>query len=280
MIIIHRMKKVVAMSITPIIIIVTVKKDIKDTRNIIIMIKAVMVNMAKIIILDIMVNMVDTKRDIMMKAAITVNTTKTERVTRGVNSVKRKDTKRDLKPLDTITNHTKMIITRNTNSTMTTIREVTTPNMGNIMDITEARREDTRRAVTTRVDTMAITTAKRVITTRDTTKTNTRDTKDITDTIPTTHITKTTERRAVTPAERNTVTTKENINLFDITLHNVINPKNESLLKNVQQRPTLFSHQMAWSENTPFCYFSQLTFMLITYVACSDLCYEKIKNFS
>lgn len=267
------MRKAAVRRTTPTIIPVTVPRAIRATRVITTTIKEVMANMANTTMLPIMAKREDTINHIMKKEATTVSITLLARATKEVNSERKRDTRRDRKPPDTITSLTRMIITRSINSTMITIRADTTPNTAASMDTMAANLATTRREAATRAATMMTTTARRDILTKDTTKTNTRDTKDMEDMKAITPIIPITARRADTPEERNTVSVVASTkNIHQVSLQPSLPSYNSFITntfvtkKSFQAMAPIASHILytSWIETElGFCFIA-ISLMLIT----------------
>ena len=171
------MRKAADISIIQIITPAMERKVIRGIKVIIITRKAIMGNMGRSIIVDSIAIMVVTTRNIMTKLNTMANTIRARRDTREENSARKEVTRRDTRPMVITIKPTRTNTTRNTSFMTTTTKEVIIANMETSTLTTKTRREATRREDITNQDTMMITMARRDTTIRDTTRTNTRDTK-------------------------------------------------------------------------------------------------------
>lgn len=146
--------------------------------------------------------------NITMTKIITVSITKPPRVTKEVNSVKRKVTKKDRRPQDITTSPTRMNIIRNINSTTMPTKVDTTANTAISTHITPRKVATTKRVTIMSPLSNRTNMERKAIMTKDITTKITKDTKANTDTSPTMPIMKTMVKRVAAPEERNTVSMK------------------------------------------------------------------------
>lgn len=157
------------------------KKDIKDTKGIIIITKESTETTGNIIMKDIMRNMVVDTRNTGTNMIIMVNIMSMAIIIREANTGIINIMIRERKPTATTRNTTKTISIRIIISMMTTTPKASITNTESIMDITKTKEVITRRAVITRAVMTSIIMARKVITISIIMTKTIRDTKVITD---------------------------------------------------------------------------------------------------
>jgi len=153
---------------------VMVTRVIRDTRVTITTKRATMVNTVRNTTVASTATMVVRQRNTTTRPDIMASTIRERRGIREPSTVRRVDIRRATRHMDIITSHTKMNFIRNTNSTMTIIREDITASTATSMLITRKRRAATRRVAITSPATMTTITERRVTMTRVTMKMNIR----------------------------------------------------------------------------------------------------------